>query len=313
MSYLYYPGCSAKSTGKPYEESMLAVFKALEIPIEELEDWNCCGATTYMAINEMKAFALCARNFALAEDQAEGESVIDIVAPCAACYLGLNKAQHYLKEYPEICAKICEGLKAAGLDYAGRVRVRHPLDVLVNDFGLEKVASQVKKPLEGFRVACYYGCQLLRPYAEFDDQHKPSTMDELMKSLGAEVVDWPLKARCCGGSLSGTIQQCGLRLVAMLLNEAVKRGCNVIATACPLCQFNLECYQKTMNRKFGYWFKVPVVFFTQLVGVALGIPERKLGLQRMFLPLPEPSEAAVCELPPPSEAKASAGGTDVSK
>jgi heterodisulfide reductase subunit B len=311
MKYLYYPGCSARSTGKPYEESMLSVFKALEIPIEEVEDWNCCGATTYMAINELKAFALCARNFALAERQAAGEEEIDIVAPCAACYLGLNKAQHYLGEFPEIRAKICEGLRAAGLESTGRVRIRHPLDVLVNDVGLERISSSVTEPLAGFRVACYYGCQIVRPYAEFDDQHRPSTMDRLMESLGAEVIDWPIKTRCCGGSLTGTVQQCGLRLSAMILNEAKNRGCNVIATACPLCQFNLECYQSQMKRQFGYDFQMPVAFFTQLLGVAFGIPKRKLGLQRLFLPLPDVSKVAVCPLPSSSETKVSVGGSNV--
>ncbi len=313
MSYLYYPGCSGKSTGRPYEESMLAVFEALEIPLTELEDWNCCGATNYMAINELKAFALSARNFALAERQAQDQALAEIVAPCAACYLGLIKAQRYLTDYPEIRTKVCEALRAAGLSYVGRVKIRHPLDVLVNVIGLERISSKVKEPLEGLRVACYYGCQLVRPYAEFDDQHTPTTMESLMKSLGAEIVDWPLKVRCCGGSLTGTVQKCGLRLCAMVLNEAVKRGCNVVATACPLCQFNLECYQKTMNRKFGYWFKVPVAFFTQIVGVALGIGERKLGLQRLFLPLPDTSQAAVCEVPPPAKTKVPTGGSSVTK
>jgi heterodisulfide reductase subunit B len=313
MSYLYYPGCSAKSTGKPYEESMLEVFKELEIPLEELEDWNCCGATNYMAINELKAFTLSARNFALAERQHQDRALAEIVAPCAACYLGLLKAQKYLTDYPEIRAKVCEGLHNAGLNYVGRVKVRHPLEILVKDYGLEKLSSRAKKSLEGYRVACYYGCQLVRPYSEFDDQHKPHTMDDIVEALGAQAVDWPLKTRCCGGSLTGTIQMCGLRLVAMLLNEAIKRGCNVIATACPLCQFNLECYQKIMNKKFGYWFKVPVVFFTQLVGVALGIDKKKLGLNRLFLPLPDPAEAAVCEIPQSVQTKISAGGSHVSK
>jgi heterodisulfide reductase subunit B len=285
MSYLYYPGCSLKGTGKAYEESILSVFKALDVPLNELEDWNCCGATAYMSVSELKAFTLCARNFALAERQAEGDTAVDLVIPCAACYLGLNKARRYLSEYPEIKKKVDNALAAGGLKYTGNARVRHPLDVMVNDIGHEKIASQVTRPLDGVRVACYYGCQIVRPYADFDDQHEPSTMETLMKALGAEVVDWPLKTRCCGGSLTGTVQEVGQRLSYILLKEAKKRGCDVIATACPLCQFNLECYQSNMSRRFKDTVNVQVAYFTQLIGTAFGIQGRKLGLRRLFVPL----------------------------
>lgn len=290
MSYLYFPGCSLQSTGRAYEESMLAVFGALRMPIEELDDWNCCGATAYMSVSELKAFALCARNFAIAEQQREGEEPSDLIVPCAACYLGLSKAKRYLNEYPKILERINKALAEAGLKYTNRTRIRHPLDVLVNDIGAQKIASKVTRPLTGLRVACYYGCQLVRPYADFDDQHEPRTMDTLMKALGAEVVDWPLRTRCCGGSLTGTIQEVGLRLSYILLSEAVKRGCNVIATACPLCQFNLECYQTKISGKFGEELEVPVAYFTQLVGLALGAPQDDLGLKRLFIPLPRSPE-----------------------
>ncbi len=187
----------------------------------------------------------------------------------------------------EIRKKIDAALEAAGLHYSGRARVRHPLDVLVNDVGLKEIAARTKHQLGGFRVACYYGCQLVRPYAEFDDQYQPSTMDRLMKAIGAEVIDWPLKVRCCGGSLTGTVQEVGQRLSYILLREAMKRGCNVIATACPLCQFNLECYQSEMSRRFNHAVNVPVAYFTQLIGLALDIPKKQLGLQRLFVPLEE--------------------------
>jgi heterodisulfide reductase subunit B len=288
MSYIYYPGCSAKSTGKAFEESLLAVFAAFHMPIEELKDWNCCGATAYMSISELKAFALCARNFALAEQQCKGKEMIDIVTHCAACYLGLNKAYRYLNEYPELRSKVDESLQAAGLKYTGRIRIRHCLDVLANDIGIEKIKSKVKNPLDGLRVASYYGCQLVRPYADFDDQHNPTTMDRIMESLGAEVIDWPIKTRCCGGSLTGTIQDYGLQLSYNLLKEAKKCGCNVISTACSLCQFNLECFQPQMRRRFDDTINMSVAFFTQLMGVAFGMPSRKLGLQRLLVPLQQP-------------------------
>jgi heterodisulfide reductase subunit B2 len=281
MTYLYYPGCSLKGTGRAYEESALQVFKALNIQYQELDDWNCCGATAYMAISELQAFALSARNLAIAEKAMSG--TVDIIAPCAACYLVLNKTVNYLRDFEDIGQKIHSALAAAGLKYEGRVRIRHPLDVLVNDIGIDKIAARVSKPLKEYKVASYYGCQIVRPYATFDDQHDPQTMDQIMKALGAEVIDWPLKTRCCGGSLTGTIQDVGGRLGFILLKEAKRRGANVISTACPLCQFNLECYQDSMKSAFNEDVSLASVYFTQLMGLAFGIDGKELGMGRIFV------------------------------
>jgi heterodisulfide reductase subunit B len=284
MSYLYFPGCSLQGTGKAYGESIQAIFQTLAIAYKELEDWNCCGATSYMSISEHKAFALSARNLALAEKH-NGKSNVDLIAPCAACYLVLNKTQRYLKEYPAIGEEINNALKAANLSYKGTVKVRHPLDILINDIGKDKIASHVKTPLKGLKVACYYGCQIVRPYSDFDNQDTPMSMDIIMQALGAEVIDWPLKTRCCGGSLSGTIQEVGQRLSYILLKEARKHKADVVATACPLCQFNLECFQKNMGSAFNDDVDVPVAYFSQLMGMAFGIPEKKLGMHRLFVPM----------------------------
>ena len=281
MNYLYYPGCSLHSTGRAYQESMLSVFKALEIPLEELDDWNCCGATSYFAIDQTEAFTLAARNLELAENQS-GNGNANLVAPCAACYLVLTKTQHYLTTYPDIKAKVNAALDKVGLHYEGKTTVRHPLDVLVNDYGLDKIAKRVKRPLKGLKVACYYGCQVVRPFATFDDAMYPTTMDRLVKALGGEPIDWPLKTRCCGGSLTGTIQEAGLRLSRALLVDAQKRKADILITCCPLCQHNLECYQDRINRKMDAHIDLPVAYFTQLVGVALGLPEKELGIHRLF-------------------------------
>jgi heterodisulfide reductase subunit B len=287
MSYFYYPGCSLLSTGRSYHESLMAVFNKLETPLALIDDWNCCGATAYMAISELKAFALCARNFALAEQQAGQDSgPVDIVTPCAACYLGLNKAVHYLSDYSVIGEKVKAALDAAELQYEKRVHIRHPLDVLRNQIGVEKIASLVSKPLSGLRVACYYGCQIVRPYADFDDQQDPTSMDAIMAALGADVVEWPLKARCCGAALTGTVADVGQRLSHQLLKEARQRKCDLIATACPLCQFNLECYQQQMNRRFHDNGKIAVAYFSQAMGVAMGLAQKALGIKRLFVPWP---------------------------
>ena len=296
MNYLYYPGCSLKSTGRSYEESLLETFAALGSPLAELEDWNCCGATAYMAVSELKAFALCARNFALAERQSCLQPECHMVVPCAACYLGLVKARKYLEEYPKTRAKVQKALSSAGLTYEGRANVRHPLDVLLKDIGVENIASKSTRSLQGLRVACYYGCQLVRPYSLFDDGFAPSTMDTLLQALGAKTVDWPLKTRCCGGSLTGTIQDVGLRLSQVILSEAIKRGAKVVATACPLCQFNLECYQNEMASRFNESVDIPVVYFTQLTGLALGVEPRRLGLHRLFKKFKLDQVAATAEV-----------------
>ena len=281
MKYLYFPGCSLRSTGRAYEDSLLQVLKTLDISFEELDDWNCCGATSYVSIDETDAFALAARNLALAELQAP-DGTVNLIAPCSACFLVLLKTERYLEGYPEVSSKINAKLDRAGLHYHGRVDVRHPLDVFVNDYGLENITKHVKQPLKGLKVACYYGCQVVRPFKTFDHSHYPDTMDRLMKALGAEPVDWPLKTRCCGGSLTGTIQEAGLRLNRLLLKEAEKRDADVVVTCCPLCQHNLECYQERIDRKFQEQIDIPVAYFTQMMGVAFGLSEKELGMQRLF-------------------------------
>jgi heterodisulfide reductase subunit B len=282
--FAYFPGCSLSGLGKPYDESLRAVFAHLGLGLREIPDWNCCGATSYMSVNEESAVALATRNLALAE-----QMQLEVIAPCSACYLVLNKAQHVLLEYPKVAADVHRGLAAIGLTYHGHASVRHPLDVLMNDVGADTVKAHVTHPLSGYRVAPYYGCQIIRPYGAFDDPLRPVLLDRLMKWLGADVVEYPLKARCCGGSLTGTIEDIGLRLNYLLLKEAKSREANVLATVCPLCQYNLEAYQGPMRRAFGENVDLPVVYFTQLMGLAFGLPPRALGLQRNFVtaaPLP---------------------------
>jgi heterodisulfide reductase subunit B len=286
MQYQYFPGCSLKSSGRAYEESLLAVFRALDISLAELDDWNCCGATAYMSVDEVQAFALAARNLALAE-QAPGASAdtpVNLLTPCAACHLVLLKTQRYLAEHGDLNDKVTNGLRAVGMTYGGRVRVRHPLDVLVNDLGVERIAKRVTQPLAGLKVACYYGCQVLRPFATFDSIHNPTSMDRIVKALGGTPVDWPLKTRCCGGTLMGTIPETGLRLNRILLKEAKRRGADMLITVCPLCQFNLECYQDQIASMFQESVSLPVMYLTQLMGMAFGLGDKDLGIQRLFVP-----------------------------
>ena len=300
MKYSYFPGCSLKGTGRAYEESLLPVMKELGAELEELDDWNCCGATAYMAVDEVKACVMASRNLAIAEKAGHKE----LLAPCSACYTVLNKTKHYLHESPSVEAVIQTALKQANLTYGGNVPVRHPLDVLVNDIGLDEIKKHVKRPLKGLKVAPYYGCQIVRPYSTFDDQYNPTSMDRLLEAIGCTIVTYPLKTRCCGGSLTGTLPEPGVLCSYILLKEAVKRGANVVATVCPLCQFNLDCYRDKMAAKWGDetipdpnnpearvpvgpHLNLPVVYFTQLMGLAFGMSEKELGLHRGFAPMPK--------------------------
>lgn len=276
MKYTYYPGCSLRGTGRAYEESLLAVFRALDIELEELDDWNCCGATTYMSYDELKSYALAARNLALA-NKAEH----DLMAPCAACYLVLNKTQHYVKDYPWIGKIVSNALVTIGLPDSIKVNVRHPLDILLNDVGLEAIKKRVTHPLNGLKVAPYYGCQIVRPYAVFDNQRNPTSMDRLLEVCGAKPTYYPVKTNCCGGSQKGTLPEVGIDLIRHLLAEAQRNGAEAISTVCPLCQFNLEVFQDQAAN--SHKFEMPVLYFTQLLAVAFGIPLREAGLQRSFL------------------------------
>ena len=280
MKYLYFPGCSLKGLGRAYEESLLPVLRHLGVEVQELEDWNCCGATAYMSVDEMEAAVLAARNLALAEQQAGSR---DLLAPCSACYLVLHKVQHNIAQFPDVRSTVQSALDRARLRYTGRVQVRHPLDILLHDVGLDVIREKVVRPLRGLKVAPYYGCQIVRPYATFDDAFNPTTLDRLLATLGAEVVPYPLKTKCCGGSLTGTVPEAGLRLSYILMKEALRRGADVIATVCPLCHFNLDAYHQEIERRWGA-VRIPTVYFTQLMGLAFGLAPRELGLHRNLVP-----------------------------
>jgi heterodisulfide reductase subunit B len=263
-----------------YEKSLLAVFKKLNIDVEEIEDWNCCGATNYMSINESYAIGITARNLALAEKQGGDE----LIAPCAACYMGLLKTQNYVTNDPEIKKTVCNELTKTGLSCKFDVKIRHPLDLLVNIIGIDAIKKTVQSPFKGLKVANYYGCQLIRPISTFDDVWNPQSMDNIAKALGAEPIDWPLKTRCCSGSMTSTMPNIGSRMNFEILKDAKSRGAEVMLTACPLCQFNLECFQGKISRQFREDVKLPVLYFTQLMGMAFGIGDKELGLHQMLSP-----------------------------
>ena len=273
--YSYFPGCSLEATGVAYGLSIQAICAPLELELVELEDWNCCGSTPYGSTDELEAICIAGRNLALAEKRG-----LDLVAPCSSCYLTLNRVNTHFSLYPDLKGRVDRILAAAGLEYRGTVKVRHLAEVILNDIGLEAIESKVVNRLDGLKVAPYYGCQLVRPELGFDDPENPQSLDQLIASLGAEPTPFPLKSRCCGGSLILSEPDLALGLVHQLLESASANGAECIVTVCPLCQTNLDAFQGMVNSKFKTKFQMPVLFFTQLMGVAFGINAKALALDK---------------------------------
>jgi heterodisulfide reductase subunit B len=282
--YSYYPGCSLEHNAIAYHESAMAVANKLGIQFSEIDDWNCCGAIEYIAVHMLPSYALVARNLAMAANQPDTNR--QVVAPCSACYLNLSKVDRYMADSPDLSAKVNQALAEGGLSYdAGSVHVRHLLDVVVKDIGFDAVEEQVRRPLSNLRVAPYYGCVVVRPgfREQVDDPEYPQTLDYLMKSLGATVVDFPLKAHCCGGHMTQISQDVALELIRRLLQNAADYEADAIVTLCPMCQLNLDAYQENVNRHFKTDFNIPILYFTQLVGLALGLAPEQLGIGKEFV------------------------------
>ncbi len=272
--YAYFPGCSAETVSASYHLSAVETAAKLGVEFQEIEDWNCCGATPYSNIDELLAHSLCARNLAIAE-----RTGLDVVAPCNACFKNLYHANHDLKTDPDLAEHMNFALEADNLHYAGTVDVHHLIHVFVRDVGFEAIKKKVTHPLKGLKVAAYYGCQLVRPDRQDGfDPAGPSYFEDLIRTIGAEAVPFPYRLRCCGASLMIGQRRAALAMVRDLLRGAAQAKADVIATACPLCQLNLECYQKDVNREFGTTYEIPILYFTQLMGLAMGIAKKKLGI-----------------------------------
>jgi len=273
VKYAFYPGCSLESSSVAYDMSVKAVADKLQVEFTEVDDWNCCGATEYHTVDALAANAIIARNLALV-----GPDLGQLVAPCSACYLNLKKTDKLMVEHADIDDKVNQALAAGGLHYeAGRLKIRHLLDVLFDDVGEQAIRERVVQPLEGLRVAPYYGCQIVRPLNGFDDPEYPVKLDRMLGWLGAEVVDYPVKSHCCGGHMAQISEEQAFELIRRLLHSAAEYHADVVACLCPMCQLNLDAYQGRVNNFFNTRFELPVLFFTQLVGLALGIGTEELG------------------------------------
>jgi len=273
MKYVYYPGCSLGGTAMEYNASTRAAMATLGAELLELEDWTCCGASAAEATSYLLSMVLAGRNLALAEKMDAGG---DFLIPCSACYLNLRRVEDHVKRDDTLKTRINAAMEDEGLVYRGGVKVRHLLDVVTRDFSAEKIRSCVKRPLSGLRVAPYYGCQSLRPYADFDDPQEPRSMTPVIEALGASVHPWSVGARCCGAALMTTKKDVALELVAGLLKAA--KGSDCIVTVCPMCQMNLEAYQDAVSRSEEEDLRISVLYLPQLMGAAFGLSRKDLRL-----------------------------------
>lgn len=275
MKYAFFPGCSLESTAWDFDRSTRQVCDALGIELTTIPDWVCCGSTPAHNTNASLAVALPALNLQKARRMG-----MPVMAACASCYARLRTTNHRIRndaEERERAERITQK------PYDGDVDVHHLLDVLVNRFGLDEIRRKVRRPLAGMKVACYYGCLLTRPpeIVAFDDPEHPSCMEELIAAAGAEPVEWPLKTECCGASLSMTNVKSVCRLSHKLLSMAHRAGADCIAVACPLCQVNLDLRQSDAKKAHGDLPDMPVLYITQLLGLALGLEAKQLGIEAL--------------------------------
>jgi heterodisulfide reductase subunit B len=312
--FLYYPGCSMSGTAKGYADSLAAVSGPLGIDLREVDDWSCCGASEYFSIGPLRGYALVARNLAIAEREANGSNTV--VAPCSLCYVNLAKTNKYVRTDTALANKVNEALGAAGLSYTpGSVEVRHLFEIVIHDVGADAVREHVVRPLHGLTVAPYLGCLVTRPDPEkrWKEKEHPREFDRLLEALGAEVVDYPLRTDCCGGHLSQISPGMGLEMIRRLLDSAERLGADVLATICPMCQMNIDLYQGEVNRRFKTDFHIPILFFTQLVGLAFGMEAKELGIGSEVISAKRALAKIGIEVPEPEEGEAVAAGAGPAK
>ena len=275
MAYVFFPGCSLEATAKDFYRSTLAMTGKLGLELPELEDWICCGSTAAHSTDPLLADALPARNL----QGAQGRTV---AVACAACYSRLKMANHHITSNAAVRAKVAE---VVGADYDGRTPVLHLLEILARDMDCKAITAAIRHPLAGLKVACYYGCLLTRPpeVTQFDDAENPTLMDKLLEMAGATAVDWPHKTECCGASFSITDSSLVVELTEKILSMAQAAGVDCIATACPLCQLNLDMRQKDVETRYGRRYGLPVFYFTQLLGLAMGCSAGELSLDSLVV------------------------------
>lgn len=277
MEIGYYPGCALHGSSNDYEASVRACLDALGVELRELKDWICCGATAAHSLNHTLALALPARNLAIAQR----DGLQELLAPCPMCSMELMKARCALANSSELRRSMSEIVE---LDVQGTTQVLNLIQVF-QKIGLEQIEKNLVRPLAAFRPACYYGCLLTRPAItlQFDDCEQPSSMEAIVKLLGAQPVEWNYKTECCGAGMTMADEDTVLDLSHKILTNAAEHGANCLVVACPMCHVNLDMKQPDIDRRFGCRHDMTVYYLSDLVGLAMGIDERTLGIDRHFV------------------------------
>lgn len=265
----YYPGCSLDGTAIEYNASLQRVAKILGFELEELPDWTCCGSSSAHVSDDKLALSLAGRNLIIADRIGQ-----DLLVPCAACYQRLKSADKKLKD-----GNIVEGIAH---QYAGNFKIKHSADLIWENSGEKRIAEKVKKPLKGLHPVCYYGCLTTRPPRVTDatDPEDPQSMDEIMRTLGADVKNWSFKTDCCGGNLMLTHPDLAKKLVKKLYDMALEAGADCIVVGCPMCQSNLDTRQTEIKKDNGESYNIPIYYFTELMGLAFGDPDSEKWLKK---------------------------------
>lgn len=277
--YAFYPGCSSQkgASASNYLNSFGLMCEKLDIQLNEVPDWNCCGASiAYAEGGELPRLVLNARNMAMAEKELPGQ---DMVTGCPACWLALRDAKERFEEHGSMKADANECLKEVSLTYSGTVKPRHMTEVLIEDIGYAGMKAAVSRPLDGVKIAGYVGCQANRPFGIAGESFEnPKYLDRMIETVGAEAVPYDQKVTCCGGALAFSEPEKAYKQIRDIVESAYDHGAQVIATPCQLCQANVELYQSEINKIQGTKFNMPVVFYSQLLSLAYGGNLQQTGL-----------------------------------
>jgi len=271
VKYAYYPGCSVETSARMYEASLRRILALLDVELEEIEDWNCCGATSAHTMDPAVATGLAARNLGLAE-----RTGLDIVTPCASCFFRLRAAEEAMRD-PAMAERVNAVLPAP---YDGSLRILNVVEMLERALAARGDPPPIRRRLPGLRPVCYYGCLFVRAAgpACFDDRENPTAMERILRQAGITALDWGGKVDCCGASAVVTGPETAVRLQGRIIEDARARGANAIVTACPMCQVNLDMGQHGVERP------LPVFFLTQVLGLAWGLGEPDVELERLLAP-----------------------------
>jgi heterodisulfide reductase subunit B len=277
MKYAYYPGCASESTARDQHMSIRRVASALGIELIEPKGWICCGSTPAHQTDPLLATALPVANMLLVQG-----SDLDMVVSCASCYSRLKMSYHEMQQNPEMRKQVS---KTLGKEFEGSVKVRHFIEVLIEDYGIDNLKKAFTRSLQNLKIACYYGCLLVRPpeVTQFDNPENPTSMDRLVEAMGGESLDWPHKVECCGGGFALSRPDIVVELSAKILGMAQASGAQCVAVACPMCQLNLDLRQSDINKGKHKHYQLPIVYISQLLGLCLGIAPEKLGMDKCMI------------------------------